>query len=73
MAQVRSSDSVAISTRWLGGGAVILVHLIFLLALLLTDKLSPHRSIAPPEKQLKPFFLDSAKDLAKRTERCSPT
>ncbi len=45
MAEVRSSGAVAIPTRWLGGGAVILVHLIFLLALLLTDKLSLHRSI----------------------------
>jgi len=43
--QVRSSGAVAIPTRWLGGGAVVLVHLLFLLALLLTDKLSIHRSL----------------------------
>ncbi len=45
MAQVRSSGAVAIPTRWLGGGAVVLVHLLFLLALLLTDKLSIHKSV----------------------------
>ncbi len=45
MAQVRSSGAVAIPTRWLGGGAVALVHLLFLLALLLTDKLSIHKAI----------------------------
>jgi len=44
VAQVRNSGAVAIPTRWLGGGAVALVHLLFLLALLLTDKLSIHKS-----------------------------
>lgn len=45
MAQVRSSGAVATPTRWLGGGAVALVHLLFLLALLFTDKLSIHKAI----------------------------
>jgi len=33
-----------IPARWLGGGAVALVHLLFLLALLLTDKLTLHKT-----------------------------
>lgn len=46
MAQLRGSDTAvtANSARWLGGGAVALVHLAFLLALLLTDKLSLHKA-----------------------------
>lgn len=44
MAPIRSSGTpVTIPTRWLGGGAVALVHLAFLLALLLTDKLTLHK------------------------------
>jgi len=33
-----------VPARWLGGGAVALVHLLFLLALLLTDKLTLHKT-----------------------------
>jgi hypothetical protein len=44
MAQIRSSGpAVIIPARWLGGGAVALVHLLFLVALLMTDKLTFHK------------------------------
>lgn len=47
MAKNRSSGTaLALSGRWLGGGAVALVHLAFLLALLATDHLTFRR---PPD------------------------
>ena len=49
MAPIRSSGPAVIPTRWLGAGAVILVHLAFLLALLFTDTLAiPHSPEAKP-------------------------
>ena len=46
MAQLRSpGKALDHPARWLGGGAVALVHLAFLLALLLTDKLTLHRTV----------------------------
>ncbi len=45
MAQNRQSGTaLAGPTRWLGGGAVALIHLCFLLAFLLTDQLTFHKS-----------------------------
>lgn len=38
-----SGTALANPTRWLGGGAVALVHLAFLLALLMTDRLTFHK------------------------------
>jgi hypothetical protein len=44
VAQIRNpGPPPIIPARWLGGGAVALVHLAFLLALLLTDKLTLHK------------------------------
>lgn len=63
MAQLRSpGKALDHPARWLGGGAVALVHLVFLLALLLTDKLTLHRAadVKPmtvyriPERQAAP-------------------
>lgn len=45
MAKNRNSgEALAVSGRWLGGGAVALIHLAFLLALLMTDRLTFHRT-----------------------------
>ena len=45
MAQLRNLGTPSIiPARWLGGGAVALVHLAFLFALVLTDKLTQHKS-----------------------------
>lgn len=49
MAQVRGSGTaLEIPARWLGGGAVALVHLLLLLAFLLTDKLTLHKADIRP-------------------------
>ena len=49
MEQIRNpGPPLAIPARWLGGGAVALVHLLFLLAFLLTDKLTLHKADTRP-------------------------
>lgn len=47
MVQIRRARAAVTthSARWVGGGAVALLHLLFLLALLLTDKLSLHKAV----------------------------
>jgi hypothetical protein len=45
VAKNRSSDTaLAVPSRWLGGGAVALIHLAFLMAVLLTDHLTFHKT-----------------------------